>query len=221
METVCCEKFKRYYYELLNDIYPQPQEEEQDQHYRRAQIVIDRWTPMIKPYNVLDIGCGEGFCQEIFAKHKVMQYTGVSLGKDVDVGLHLGRNVMDMDFNFLDFPDNTFELVFARHALEHSPMPIISLMEWHRVAIRWMIVVTPRPKDKTIGFIGRNHYSVVESHTQLRWWLRRAGWIVRDKYHSDDEFRYLCEKLPRVGYEGWEEPPLSAATHNADRDDLV
>jgi len=212
------EKIDKYYSELMNDIYPQPSAH--DDHFIRAYRVIRRWIPLIHPENVLDVGCGEGFCQPMFERFRVPFYIGVSMGNDVLVAKQRGCNVTEMDFNFLDYPDNYFSLVFARHALEHSPFPIISLMEWHRVSDRWLIVVTPRPLDGTIGFIGRNHYSVVESHTQLRWWLRRAGWRVRDSYHSKDEFRYLCEKFPRISYEGWTEAPLSYEIHNEDRDDV-
>ena len=214
-------RFERYYSELMYDIYPQPQPTIHDGHFLRAYRVIRKWIPLIKPRNVLDVGCGEGFCQCMFEKFGVKGYLGLSLGEDVQIAKENHRSVVEMDFNFLTLLENSYDLVFARHALEHSPFPIISLMEWHRVSNRWLIVVTPRPLDGTIGFIGRNHYSVVESHTQLRWWLRRAGWKIKAKFHSIDEFRYLCEKMPRIGYEGWAEAPLTIETHNADKDDLV
>jgi SAM-dependent methyltransferase len=214
-------RFERYYSELMGDIYPQPQPTIHDGHFLRAYRIIRRWIPQLKIRAVLDVGCGEGFCQCLFERFGVNNYLGLSLGEDVLIAKENHRSVVEMDFNFITLLDNSYDLVFARHALEHSLFPIITLMEWHRVSAKWLIVVTPRPLDGTIGFIGRNHYSVVESHTQLRWWLRRAGWMIRDKYHSKDEFRYLCEKKPRVSYEGWENEPLSTSIHDADKDDLV
>lgn len=214
-------RFDGYYRELMKDIYPQPQPATHDEHFIRAYRVIRKWIPNIHPRNVLDVGCGEGFCQPIFHIFGVDNYLGISLGEDVLVARQRGCNVAEMDFNFLDLSDNYFDLVFARHALEHSPFPIITLMEWHRVSSRWLIVVLPKPLDGTVGYIGRNHYAVAGSHTQIRWWLRRAGWRVLDKFHSDNEFRYLCEKLLRISYEGWESTPLSGTVHDADKDDLV
>jgi hypothetical protein len=35
------------------------------------------------------------------------------------------------DFHFIDSGGEIYDLIFARHALEHSPMPILALMEWH------------------------------------------------------------------------------------------
>jgi len=212
-------KFEEYYVELMHDIYPQPQDSIHDDHFLRAYRVIRKWIPIINPRNVLDVGCGEGFCQCIFEIFGVKDYLGLSLGDDVRVAKEKGRSVVEMDFNFMSLLDNSYELVFARHALEHSPFPIITLMEWHRVASKWLIIVMPRPLDYTIGYIGRNHYSVVGSHTQLRWWLRRAGWKVIDKYHSESEFRYICQKQHRISYEGWEQSPLTTDVHNADKDD--
>lgn len=214
-------RFNEYYAELMEDIYPQPQPDEHDAHFMRAYRVIRRWIPKIQPKNVLDVGCGEGFCQCMFERFGVKDYLGLSLGEDVQIAKSKNRSVISMDFNFMSLLDNSYDLVFARHALEHSPFPIITLMEWHRVSRMWLIVVMPRPQDDDIGFIGRNHYSVTNNYTQLRWWLRRAGWIIKDKYHSVDEFRYLCGKLPRISYEGWDEAPLSLATHNADKDDTL
>lgn len=215
------EKFDRYYRELMTDIYPQPQTTTHDGHFIRAYRIIRKWIPRIQPRNVLDVGCGEGFCQCIFEEFGVKEYLGLSLGEDVVIAKKNGRTVKEMDFNFVDLPDDSFDLVFARHALEHSPFPIITLMEWHRLSYRWLILVLPKPLDGTIGYIGRNHYSVAGSHTQIRWWLRRAGWRVVDKFHSDDEFRYLCVKMSRISYEGWEGVPLSWETHQADKDDLT
>ena len=182
----------RYLDELQQDIYPQPPDKE---HTKLSREIIDKWIPKIPVEDVLDVGCGEGFCQPMFEKHGLI-YTGYALGEDVEKAKEVGRNVYEEDFHFLPGGDNNWDLVFARHALEHSPMPILALMEWHRVARYNLILVLPKPKFWL--FIGRNHYSV-STASQARFLLDRSGWdIVEEDFDHEWEYRFLCEKTDRI-----------------------
>jgi ubiquinone/menaquinone biosynthesis C-methylase UbiE len=80
-----------------------------------------------------------------------------------------------MDFTFLEYPDNYVDLIFARHSLEHSPMPLITLMEWARVSQNWLGIVLPAPEWYT--YRGLNHYSVMNME-QIHNLLDVAGWNV-------------------------------------------
>ena len=181
----------RYLDELREDLYPQPPDEG---HTKQAKAVIDKWIPEIKPYDVLDVGCGEGFCQPFFEKYNVF-YTGICLGVDVVSAGASSRNVYEGDFHFIDSSDDVYDLIFARHALEHSPMPILALMEWHRVARKYLILVLPKPKFWL--FLGRNHYSVVTG-SQARFLLHRSGWeIIKEDHEHEWEYRFLCKKVER------------------------
>jgi ubiquinone/menaquinone biosynthesis C-methylase UbiE len=84
-----------------------------------------------------------------------------------------GLNVHNADMSFLPFEDNSFDLVFARHVLEHSPFPVITLMEWKRVCKGYLCIVAPAPEYWT--YRGANHYAIMEFE-QLEWLLERAGW---------------------------------------------
>lgn len=212
------DRLDSYYKELMDDIYPQPVNfDKYDMHYSRASTAILWAMHNIHPASVLDVGCGEGFCQELFMQYDVGRYIGVSLGEDCHVAWANKRNVLSMDFNFLSFDDESFDLVFSRHSLEHSPFPLLTLMEWHRVAKHWLCLIMPNPKTAT--YFGRNHYYVVGHPSQIRWMLRRAGWRVLHKQYDDFEYRFICEKLPRVGYEGWAEIPLDGKIMDDDRED--
>jgi len=157
---------------LLSDIYPQP---EDTGHTALAQEVIDLWGNRLAGCkNVLDVGCGTGFCQPMFEAHGI-EYTGVCLGNDLLEAQDKKRNVFKMDFNFLEYEDNSFDLVFSRHSLEHSPMPLLTLMEWNRVARNWLGLVLPAPEHYT--YEGQNHYSVMNL-PQVLAILPRAGWRV-------------------------------------------
>lgn len=160
----------RYLNELIGDVYAQP---EDVGHTHLAQQVIDRWLsglPSCK--SVLDVGCGQGFCQGMFEKWGV-QYTGVALGNDVIEAKGAGRNVDRMDYTFLEYDDSSFDLVFARHSLEHSFSPLLSLLEWHRVSKQWLGIIVPAPEH--FGFKGRNHYYVLNTDQWMNL-LNKAGW---------------------------------------------
>lgn len=186
---------------LYGDIYQQP---EDAGHTRYAQKVIDHWcSRMTTCKSVLDVGCGEGFCQPMFEKWGV-KYEGVAIGEDVINAQAKGRNVKRMDFSFLEYPDNSFDLIFARHSLEHSPMPVITLMEWARVSTNWLGIVLPAPEWYT--YTGLNHYSVMNME-QVKNLLNVAGWKVmwedihfelfdkeKPESRTPNEYWLMCEK---------------------------
>jgi len=193
---------ERYLNKFQNDIYPQPEDEG---HTTLAQEVITEWmTKMTTCKSVLDLGCGTAFCQPMFEEFGV-GYTGITLGQDFITATGMGRNVKKMDYSFLDeFQDESFDLLFSRHSLEHSPMPLLTLMEWYRVSKQWLGVILPAPEHFT--FRGINHYSVM-TERQAELCFQQAGFGViwkNLKYHksADEtipdvpfEFRYMLEKL--------------------------
>lgn len=171
----------KYLNELEKDVYYQPQHG--DDHYTWAKNIIDQWVSTLGVKNVLDVGCGVGFCQPMFEAYDI-EYKGITLdSEDWRDAKHEGRKVSMQDYNFIESNSNTYDLVFARHALEHSPFPILSLMEWHRVAKQYLIVVNPNPDYW--GWAGRNHYAV-SNLAQLKFYVERSGWLVMkeqvDKY---------------------------------------
>lgn len=192
----------RYINELLRSVYDQP---EDTGHTTLAQQVIDKWMSSLPSCkSVLDVGAGQGFCQGMFEKWGV-GYEGVALGNDVLEAQRLGRNVKRMDYTFLDYNDESFDLVFSRHSLEHSFSPLLSLMEWHRVSKQWLGLVVPAPEH--YGHSGRNHYYVLnmEQWTNL---LEQAGWHpiwIHDVQRSDldrtlMEYCIFSEKKKRMEY---------------------
>lgn len=193
----------KYLNKLAGDIYPQPPDEG---HAQLAQKVIDYWmSRMTTCHSVLDVGCGQGFCQSLFERWDV-KYDGVALGEDVIKAQENGYNVHKADFTFLSgIQDESFDLVFSRHSLEHSPMPLLTLMEWRRVSKQWLGIVLPHPDWYT--YRGLNHYSVMNMD-QIHNLLEIAGWSViweqEDQISSDpinhpDDLRnheiwIMCEK---------------------------
>ncbi len=167
---VDCQRFETYLTRLYADVYAQPPD---DGHTAWAVDAVRRLGTIPKGIvNVLDVGCGQGFLASEFKKIG-LAWTGVTLGEDYLICQEKGLNVHNADMSFLPFEDKSYDLVFARHVLEHSPFPVITLMEWKRVCRGWLVLVAPAPDHW--GWRGRNHYSITQM-PQLKWWLARAGW---------------------------------------------
>lgn len=184
---------RKYYKELLEDVYPQP---EDVGHTAWAKEIIDKWIPLLHySGSVLDVGCGVGFCQPLFEFYGI-SYTGVAIGQDVIDAQKLGHNVIDMDMNFLEYPDESFGMIFSRHSLEHSPFVLLTLMEWWRVATNWLFLILPAPKYWK--YVGQNHYCVMETD-QAKFLLSRAGWRpIWEDLSDEHELRFMCERYDRA-----------------------
>lgn len=202
-------RFNEYLDCLMGDIYSQP---EDAGHTAWAEDVIDEFIVGLEDCkSILDVGCGTGFCSD---KLTALGFTYVGItasAADQGRALHLKRNVRLGDMTYLPYDGKAMDLILARHVLEHSPFPIITLMEWWRVSKKYLLLVTPAPEYWT--YAGKNHYSVAERE-QLGAWLHRAGWsIIResmfmttDKLYQEYntewnqnfvkcvEYRLLCEK---------------------------
>lgn len=162
--------FNSFLDKLLKDVYPQPPDE---LHTKWTKQVMDEYVAKLAGVKtVLDVGCGQALAQPMF-EALGMQYTGVTLGDDYQIAKDAGRNVINCDFTFLPYEKETFDLVFARHALEHSPTPIPTLMEWRRVSKAFLCLVAPAPMHW--GWTGQNHYSVANKE-QLNFWVIQSGW---------------------------------------------
>lgn len=179
--------FDLHYQRLLADVYPQPEDPDTT---ALANQVIDEWITKIQAESVLDVGCGEGFLQEKF-EALGMYYKGIALGVDVQIAKSKGRNVVLMDFNFLDFYDGVFDLIFSRHSLEHSPFPLLTLMEWHRVSRHLLCLVLPNPKH--FGWDKPNHYGIMTKALAVNL-LERASWEIIWNKETEQELWFLCQK---------------------------
>lgn len=204
------EVFYEHYDELLKDVYPQPAD---PGHTAWAIDVIDKMLPD-DVVNVLDVGCGDGFCEFQFEKRNV-QWIGLSANrKEAEKD-----EIFWSDMGATAFEPESFSLIFARHTLEHSPFPLIALMEWYRISKKYALIVVPAPEYWKVG--GLNHYSVLYPE-QWQFLFERSNWKVLEENifktsdplfleyymvgkkpqdrvwqgeHKDVEYRYLLEKI--------------------------
>jgi ubiquinone/menaquinone biosynthesis C-methylase UbiE len=135
--------------------------------------------------------------------------SGVTLGDDYDVCRSKGLAVKFADMSFLPYEARSFDLIFARHVLEHSPMPLLTLMEWRRVSRKWLILVVP--SLATFEWYGQNHYYVLLAQ-QWTGLIERAGWEIVWSEDSADEFehRFCCEVSDVRNPQGFKTHPKDA-----------
>jgi SAM-dependent methyltransferase len=184
------QQIERYLNSLLGDIYPQPPD---PGHQVMLEGITDKWLSVLSGLNsILDVGCGQGQAFPVLRKY-AKTVEGVTLGTDAAVCNQKGYPVNTSDMTFLPYSDERFNLIFARHVLEHSPMPLLTLMEWYRVAKQWLLLVLPDPDHYT--YTGRNHYYVL-NRQQIDNLLGVSGWhpIWRDDEETT-EIRLFCEKV--------------------------
>lgn len=177
---------EQYLDKLYSDVYAQPPD---DTHTALARQAIERFVKPRKIESALDIGCGQGFTLPMLAEY-ADQVVGVTLGDDYAVCRAKGLNVQFADMSFLPFEAGSFDLIFARHVLEHSPMPLLTLMEWRRVARQYLLLIVP--SLDSFEWYGRNHYYVLLP-PQWRGLIERAGWRIIEYEESSFEHRFFCE----------------------------
>ncbi len=87
-----------------------------------------------KDKRILEIGCGAGIDAERFVKAKAL-YTGIDL-TDEAITLTkkcINADVKQMNAEFLDFPDETFDLVYSFGVIHHALNPENIVNEAYRV----------------------------------------------------------------------------------------
>jgi SAM-dependent methyltransferase len=92
----------------------------------------------------------------------------------------------------LPFEDDSYDFVFSSHVIEHFPDPIKALLEWRRVARRYVVAVVPH-RDRTFDR-DRELTSVVELLDR-----HSSGFTSEDDRHwsvwTRESFIEMCEAI--------------------------
>lgn len=95
---------------------------------------------------VLDVGCGTGSVLAEVIRHGIgTRHVGIDVANPEE-HLDLNANGLDLrcyDGSRLPFDDNSFELVYASHVVEHVPDPRGFLKELARVSSKYLYVEVP------------------------------------------------------------------------------
>jgi SAM-dependent methyltransferase len=128
-----------------------------------------------KKQKILDIGCGQGYALTKFKEAGYTNLTGITMSQeDVDETIKRGFKCENMDQSFMTFEDNTFDFLFSRHCLEHSPFPYFTLMEYLRVSKPGAkaYIETPAPNNIRPLETIPNHYSIMDTKMYIALMLR-------------------------------------------------
>jgi len=155
------------------------------------QVVETYIDPMdlAKDAAILDLGCGPGYFLDAMKERGYTNLTGVTLSPgDVAICEGKGHTIKKYDLSFLPqkdgYYDESVDFIFLRHALEHSPYPIFSLMEYNRVLKQGakIYIEVPAPDCDRRHEFNLNHYSIMGAN-QLGALLTRCGFNI-DQFNN-------------------------------------
>jgi SAM-dependent methyltransferase len=140
-----------------------------------------------KDAKILDIGTGPGYFLDEMKERGYTNLVGVGLSPgDNKICEDKGHVIKRYDMSFLPqkdgYHDESVDFIFLRHALEHSPYPIFTLMEYNRVLKQFgkIYIEVPAPDCDRKHEWNLNHYSIL-GQNQLGALLERTGFNI-DKF---------------------------------------
>jgi SAM-dependent methyltransferase len=174
-------KLKFYYDFVLGQVY-----DEGHSPFHKS-ITADVVTRFIDPLNlpktanIIDLGSGAGYFLDEMKSREYTAVRGITMSReDADLARQNGHTVAQGDMNFLSDRDESVDLLFSRHSLEHSPFPYITLLEYNRVLknAAYLYIEVPAPNCEGRHEENKNHYSVLDRTMWLQL-LQRTGFDIQ------------------------------------------
>jgi len=142
-----------------------------------------------KDAHILDLGCGPGYFLDEMKSRGYTNTVGVTLSPgDIALCENKSHKIKQYDLSFLPqtdgYYDESVDFIFLRHALEHSPYPIFSLMEYNRVLKQGskIYIEVPAPDCERKHELNPNHYSILTAG-MLSALLYRTGFSI-DQFNT-------------------------------------
>lgn len=161
-------------------------------HRQLTKQVVETYVDplnLAKDAHILDLGCGPGYFLDEMKEREYTNVHGVTLSPgDIAICEGKGHNIKKYDLSFLPqkdgYYDESVDFIFLRHALEHSPYPIFSLMEYNRILKQGskIYIEVPAPDCDRRHEFNLNHYSIL-GHNQLAALLIRCGFEI-DQFNN-------------------------------------
>jgi SAM-dependent methyltransferase len=147
---------------VAEDVYPEPPSSLHAEITCRALMKLHELFALKPGMKVLDVGCGQGPALEYFRGHGT-DYLGITLGdEDIVACQAQGFHVEKMDQSFLKLSDESQDVVWARHVIEHSIFPLFTLHGFNRVLRHggMLYLEVPAPETSCHHERNPNHYSL-------------------------------------------------------------
>lgn len=188
---------------LREDIYPEHESSVHRQITEWAVKDIVARFPAGMRSRALDVGYGLGIAHKLF-KDSGFEVCSITLSKkEQETGINLGQVVLLRDQNNFDMDDEYFHIVYARHVIEHSPIPFWTLHEYKRLVKEggFIYIEVPAPGTSCHHETNQNHYSVLTNEAWLALIFRTGlevidarQWNMGTPVGPDTYFSYLCQK---------------------------
>jgi SAM-dependent methyltransferase len=163
------------------------EEGDSQMHKDLTKKVVEKYIDPLalkKDAKILDLGCGPGYFLDTMKEREYTDLTGVTVSPgDIKICEDKGHKIAKYDFSFLPqkegYYDESVDFIFLRQALEHSPYPIFTLMEYNRVLKQGskIYIEVPAPNNTRKHEYNANHYSIF-GDKQLAALLERTGFTL-------------------------------------------
>lgn len=189
---------------------------------------IERINPDFPPdIKILDIGCRDGWSLEFLTKgcsknnsffaprKKFTNGIGIELSTDtVNYAKKHGRNVVQGDIRNLILDENSFDVIFTRHCLEHLDDPILALKNIVSMLKPGGTLLAIVPKEKieinpdtslhSYVFSGNNDLADLVSNAGMKVTshFKRNSFLSKKRkywYRLSPSNRQVCEELWVIG----------------------
>jgi SAM-dependent methyltransferase len=140
-------------------------------HQNLTKTVVENYIdPLNLPKDalIMDMGCGPGYFLDLMKERGYTNLIGVTLSEvDTKICRDKGHNIKQYDMSFIPqkdgFHDESVDFIFCRHALEHSPYPVITLAEYNRLLKDKgkIYIEVPSPDCDRKHEYNLNHYSIL------------------------------------------------------------
>lgn len=177
------DKFTKYQDFVYNTIYSEP--DTPNFHTPLIEQAIENFVPAMKleyTSTILDVGCGQGAFMKSMMLRGYLKQCGITYSwEDVAACEAKGLAAMREDFSDLSALDSSIDLVWCRHALEHSPYPLFTLIEFNRVLKKggFLYVEVPAPNCDRVHEGNPNHFSILGDRMWVNLFVR-AGFTLKD-----------------------------------------
>jgi len=176
------------------DIYPEPDNEGSRQLIQRQwREFLNQCRDLPLPANILDLGCGNGESLRLMraAGHFPTGLTANPVEFESLIGEGFAISCVDM--HEAEFEPGYFHAIWARHILEHSPIPYFMLAKINRALCigGYLYVEVPCPATDSRHEQNRQHFSVL-------------GWEMWHALFCRSGFRSLSSRsIPICTEGGW------------------